>query len=489
MCDNHSSARCDLIVNMVTQQTSTPSVTGPRAALALLGIALLAYALSDDAMYGGPPGFGTVQWLIALAGAALALASALPGRIVKPLLLWSIVGLVTLAMAEVAGNMILGPMFRPIYQQDKELIFKFVPDRTSTTIMPPINGGATVTHHINSEGYRGPELRQDHVARRVVAYGDSFIHAFYTADEDTFAMQLQSQLTAKLGKPIEVINAGVSSYGPDQISVRMQSELPRLKPDLVIVSVFAGNDFGDLLRNKMYRVTGDGTLVRNDWKLDPAIAEMFRVSQRESILVRTVRSTIGARLRQPADGAASNPQADARGKPNWQFLLDEADREYSSAVMRKDPIVTNTHVDYYSADLSLRPSSESARYKVRLMNAVLDRIESIAAASKTPILLLFIPHPADLSDSYDWGKPDPKLYPEYAERNLIEPLEQFATKRGVPFVSPFDAFKASEPNSLYLHGGDDHWNAAGQKLAAQLVADQIVKTGLGSLADTAPTGH
>ena len=465
---------------MVTQQNTKPTLSGHRAALALLGVALLAYAASDDPMYGGPPGFGTVQRLIALTGAAAMLASALPLRIVKPLLLWTLIGLITLAMGEVAGNMILGPMFRPIYQQDKELIFKFVPDRNSTTIMPPVNGGATITHHINSDGFRGPELRQDHVAKRVLVYGDSFIHAFYTADEDTFAEQLQGQLSAKLGKPVEVINAGVSSYGPDQISVRMESELPRLKPDMVIVSIFAGNDFGDLLRNKMFRVTDDGTLVRNAWELDPAVAEMFNVSQRESILIRTLRSTIGARLRRSGGEEAANPQADAQGKPNWPFLLEEAEKEYSSAVTRKDPFVTNTHVDYYSADISLRPDSESARYKVRLMSAVLDHIVSIAAANKTPILLMFVPHPADLSDTYDWGKPDGQLYPDYAERNLIAPLEEFATQRGVPFVSLYDSFKVSNPNSLYLHGGDDHWNAAGQKLAARMVADSVMKVSLGT---------
>ena len=66
----------------------------------------------------------------------------------------------------------------------------------------------------------------------------------YSTDAETFTTQIQEQLSHRLGRPIDVVNAGVTSYGPDQVSLKMEDELPWLEPDLVIVAIYAGNDYG-----------------------------------------------------------------------------------------------------------------------------------------------------------------------------------------------------------------------------------------------------
>jgi len=140
-----------------------------------------------------------------------------------------------------------------------------------------------------------------------------------------------------------------------------------------------------------------------------------------------------------------------------------------------DPVVTNTHIDYYSADVSLLPNSDSARYKTAMMRGVLERIRGIADAAGVPILFMFIPHPADLTEEYDWGAVDRVRYPDYDGRNQTAPLERFATETSSHSLSLFDSFRSNDPNKLYLHGGDDHWSPAGQALAARLAADYIVE--------------
>jgi lysophospholipase L1-like esterase len=442
-----------------------------KAMLLALGAGLVAYALSDQPFYGGPPGIGTLQKLIAGAGAIIALGALLPRRFGEKLLLLTISGLLMLMLAEIAGNVILGPVFRPIYREDPNLIFAFIPGRKSTNTLPPINGGATITHRINDDGFRGgPLLERVPGRKRVVVYGDSFIHAYYAADADTFPVRLEGALKARTGADVEVVNAGVSSYGPDQISVKIQQELPKLKPDLLVVSIFAGNDYGDLMRNKMFRLAADGTLVVNPWRLDPAVSEAFSLSQRESILVRALRATAAAR------SAPVGPACNA-SSPDRNFLLAEARREYES-LLSGNPLVTNTHVDYYSADVSLQPDSESARYKVAMMDQVLERIRKISAAANVPLVFLFIPHPADLTEKYDWGAVDLARYPGYKGRNQVAPLERFAAATSSNAVSLFDAFQANDPNRLYMHGGDDHWSPAGQALAADMMAGYIVSHGL-----------
>jgi len=448
------------------------TVSSQRAVRLLLvaaGLLLVAYAVSDHPLYGGEPGFGGVQKLIAAAGVAVALCSFLPNRIAGGILLVTIASLATLAFAEIAGEIVLGARHRPIYQADDRLIFKFIPDRRSMMTHARVNGGETVEHRINSQGFRGDELRPAGAMTRLVVYGDSFIHAFYTRQEETFVARLGASLAERLGRPVEAVNAGVSSYGPDQIALKMEDELDRLRPDLAIVAVFAGNDYGDLMRNKIFRLGVDGLLVDNRWKLDPQVRMRLDLSQRESILKRTIRSLIGAAR------ATANPGADVTSS---DFLLAEAQREYKGFVLDRDDVVTNTHVDYYSADISMAPDSASARYKVALMQAVLQRIRDIAARSGVPLVFLFIPHPADVSESNDWGMSDRRRFQGYDGRNQSAPLEAAAVSLGVPFLGLHELYRAHGAGALYLRGGDDHWNAAGQQLAATAMAELLVQQGL-----------
>ncbi|MDH4235434.1 MAG: hypothetical protein OEV15_09920, partial [Gallionella sp.] len=199
--------------------------------LLLLGALVLTYAISNHPLYGGGPSFGLVRILISATGIGLALCALLPIRISGSILLLAVTSLVMLAFTEIVGEFALGPRFRPIYQPDDRLIFKLIPSRSSVMTRSPVNGGNTVAQRINSEGFRGDELLPAGKATRVVVYGDSFIHASYSTQEKTFSAQLGALLAARLGKEIEVVNAGVSSYGPDQVSLKMEDELPKLRPD------------------------------------------------------------------------------------------------------------------------------------------------------------------------------------------------------------------------------------------------------------------
>ncbi len=448
-----------------------------RFALFLVGGLLAAYALSDHPLYGGAPGFGKVQALLLAGGVAVFLCGFLPRRFADGILVFTVTGLAMLGVAELVGEMILGPRYRGIYTLDDRVIFKLIPDRTSVLTRAPINGGETVTQRINSDGFRGPELRSDH-STRVVVYGDSFIHAAYSDWEDTFSGQLQRILSEKSGRDIEVINAGVSSYGPDQIALKMEAELPRLKPDIVIVSVFAGNDFGDLLRNKLFRIDDEGAIRLNPhWRLTEELAARWELAQRESILKRalsdalsTVRALIAS---QSSDGPASIPDF-----INLDFLVEQAEREYRDFVEEKSDLITNTHIDYYSANVNLTPRSDSARFQSEYMRQILARIDATAKDAGVPLVFLFIPHPFDVAENYDEWQLDQSRYPDYDSRNQIRVLEKAAASLKTPYLSLYEPYRATDANKLYFHGGDDHWNRHGQLLAAQLMVRRLHAIGL-----------
>ncbi len=123
------------------------------------------------------------------------------------------------------------------YRPERGLVYRLAP-RYHHTLVPgarklfrhgAANGGGLVLTTVNSDGFRGDELRADGVPR-VVVYGDSFIEAEFATLPETFAKRLEARLGAGLGHPVEVVNAGVNGYGPDQALRRFEDEAPGSGP-------------------------------------------------------------------------------------------------------------------------------------------------------------------------------------------------------------------------------------------------------------------
>jgi lysophospholipase L1-like esterase len=96
---------------------------------------------------------------------------------------------------------------------------------------------------INSDGFRSPEFFDDSSSARnaltVMILGDSFTWgASATPITDSFPDALR-----KAG--YRVHNLGIPGIGPRQYQRMADEYLPRLKPDVVVVALFLGNDFLD----------------------------------------------------------------------------------------------------------------------------------------------------------------------------------------------------------------------------------------------------
>lgn len=108
---------------------------------------------------------------------------------------------------------------------------------------------------INSSGYRDGEFGpKSDTRKRVLVYGDSFVMANNLEPDQT----IPKQLGELMGLKAEVLNLGISGYGPDQALLRFEEDSPALSPDQVILLIFAGNDFADLVENELFRVAANG---------------------------------------------------------------------------------------------------------------------------------------------------------------------------------------------------------------------------------------
>ena len=361
-----------------------------------------------------------------------------------------------------------------IYRLDPRYHYSLAPKARKLFRHAPQNGGDRVLVTINSEGFRGPELRA-RPPLRVVVYGDSTIEGEFARLPETFAQRLEVRLTTLLHAPVEVVNAGVDGYGPDQALRRFEDEAARLRPQLVIFSVFADNDFGDLLRNQLYRLDDAGLLVDGGGVLSVFLRQEFEAAeQRTSLhLLRGVQRLLRGRRRAAEVRAERLPEKLAAYLPK---SLELCRAEYEHAVVRGLRVVTSVFVDHYDADLSLTPGSPAAQYKRALFEAVLGRIHAAARAASVPALVLVIPSPIDACDSYD-VKVDRATFGEYVASRLSGEAAEAARRQGLPVVDLFAPFREAGADLLYYRHGNDHWNAAGQDLAARLVSERILAEG------------
>lgn len=345
------------------------------------------------------------------------------------------------------------------------------PGATKVFAARDAQSSAPVRVRINSAGYRGPELDGARSHRRVVVFGDSYVAAVRTREDRTFPARLGAHLSEATGEEFEVINAGVVGYGPDQVLLRMQDELPALEADLVVVALYSNNDYGDLLRNHLFELDEEGALVHVEPRLDPGLVHEFERADEQVIvgkLLEQALSGVGVREVYAASAEVRRTRYHGQAECREEFARYQA--------RRQDPTVTNLLYDHRDSDLACDPEAASSRYKRALMGAVLGELARTARENEVPLVLAILPGPVDVCESHELGRVDGARYPEYRREALTSTLAELARERGVPYVDLFGAFRAhEEPRALFLPRFDDHWNEAGQELAARELAGFILE--------------
>jgi hypothetical protein len=436
--------------------------------VALIFVGLFAVLLTKDE----PDDLATRRRVFFAAGAAcFVLAAALfDARGRRRAAAASIACVVAVAAAEVLARVLLDDD-APIHRLNDAWIYEHVPGARKTYTRTLDDRVESIAFDVNSEGFRGPEFRPKGAAKRVVVYGDSFVAGMTTRLEDTYVARLGAALASQAGVDVEAVNAGVAGYGPDQSLLRMEADLPRLAPDLVVLAVCAQNDYGDLLRDRLFDLGPDGELRRLRPTLDAELRDRFDEAQATSVVVRKV-DAFARRLH-----AAVYGSQESRPWGRTSVDLDECRREHRRA-LDGVAVVDNLFADHMDADVRLEPSSESARYKVLLMGKVLEAVRDAAKKNGVPLVVVVIPSAWDACPGYESGAVNAALHPEYRPDNLTRPVERIADALGVAHVDLLAAFSETDANALYWHGLDNHWNPAGQAFAAKRTARLVAERGL-----------
>jgi hypothetical protein len=128
-----------------------------------------------------------------------------------------------------------------------------------------VDGRPTTINRLGQRGAEHPLARTPGVVR-VLMLGDSLAFGYGVADEETFAARLERS-------GFEVLNLAVPGYGTDQELLRLESEGPRWRPDVVVLNYCVENDpvdnvsrrfFYDGLHPKPFFAVHQGALVLHD---------------------------------------------------------------------------------------------------------------------------------------------------------------------------------------------------------------------------------
>jgi len=393
---------------------------------------------------------------------------------INRLLLLLLSAVLGIGLAELAARVLFAREFGDVLALDDTLLYRPVPNAVKYHHLSTANGDRRIEIRYNEQGFRGPALRPAGSVPRVVVYGDSFIDGYFAEESATFCRRLQAHLAAALGRPVEVVNAGVRGYGPDQEALKLEQDLPVLRPDLVIVAFYAGNDFGDVVRDQLFVLDSTGALVRRDARPARQYVEEFQSAQRGPFLLRALARMRDARRRGAATEGLTADSLAARQVRRW---LDDAERERQASLKQGTGEAAIFH-DGEDVDIAIHPGSESARHKVRVTAAVLRHLEQVVRASGAELAYVVIPPPGDLIPGYDVYHVDPRRFPGYSPAHLHEAALTVLQPGGATVVDLYESFTSRDPASLYLRTDDMHWSPQGQDLAARIVADSVTTRGL-----------
>lgn len=157
--------------------------------------------------------------------------------ILKRILFVIILLLIFLTIFEVLSRLFFPSGYdypKGMFQEDDLLKYKMTPNFKGTLVKQEFR----TEIYTNSLGLRDREYG-DKDKQRILFLGDSMVWGGYGTDlNQTFVKILER----KLGN-VDVINAGITGFEPDQELNYLKRDGIKLEPDIVILGFFVGNDF------------------------------------------------------------------------------------------------------------------------------------------------------------------------------------------------------------------------------------------------------
>jgi lysophospholipase L1-like esterase len=206
-------------------------------------------------------------------------------RRARRLLLFCLVLLVWFAIFEAGlrrwGSSEAAPAFQGLFTGDPVIGYRLEPGARTRFATAEFDTEIAINNAgIRDDEHLGPKAPGE---KRVAILGDSLVLSVQVPFSETFGEHLERHLNAgaRGGTTYRVINAGVQGYGPVEELLFFREVVRNLQPDLVLVSVFAGNDAEEAVSSQpKLSVNRDATEVLRE----SVITRLRRLVRRSMVL-------------------------------------------------------------------------------------------------------------------------------------------------------------------------------------------------------------
>lgn len=293
----------------------------------------------------------------------------------------------------------------------------------------------------NGDGLAGPEIapaRPAADALRILVTGDAFTMPEGLPYEQSWTALLQDTL-ARCLRPriVQVINAGVTGYGPREESAQLAELVPRYRPDVVVVQFFI-NEFVEAGLTEEERLRDIGLLAR------PRSQGLWTVS-RSQVVAQVQRFRVAQLER------VTGRNSDER---YWKALLAFY-RTGDGSPYTPDALAA---VGSFLGAMQRTMAAAGARMAIAFVPG------AVAVEQPADIAYFPIGEPLDDTTRYDLGRPLRSL------RRLADPL-------GIPVWDLTPPLRAHGRHPVYFPTAW-HWNAEGHRVVASAVAGRLAADGI-----------
>lgn len=352
------------------------------------------------------------------------------------------------------------------------------------------SGEYSVDVQINSLGLRDYDRAYDRPAGifRILVLGDSFTEAIQVPLEQTFPARLEQCLAGRTGYKVEVINAGVSGYGPGEELLFFQHRGQKFRPDLVLSAIFVGNDIynmGPGWSSDLLAVTGgyqfwlQGGQLQQRWvewaDLDEGLSGGERFLRRYSRLYYILKSP---------DSKVPHWWEDVRESWKLEPAGSQAGPEVKSEASDRPAYADDPHLIIFARGFPDNPLVSPAMRQVwDLFKASHRELQHQAAAGGATLAAIIIPRGAQVHESLyrDWVAGYTGTYPDLRPEDWDvaapdEAIRAFLQEQQIPALDLLPGFRAAaqaSPEPLYFPR-DGHFNEQGHQLTAELTCDWLM---------------
>jgi hypothetical protein len=317
---------------------------------------------------------------------------------------------------------------------------------------------------INSDGWRDRERQKTKPANtvRIAVIGDSFTEAMHVPFEQTFCVLLEKKLpecNAFSGRQVEVLNLGVSGYGTAQELITLRQKVWEYSPDIVLLVFTTYNDLYDnsraLGKNEAvpYFVYRNGELV-------------YDASFRDSANYRKSNSSVNKLGRWLNDHLR---------------VAQLIEQTYVVARLRLSQWRSPSAPFWTNGEIYREPQNDDWREAWHVTEELIKQMRDEVEQRGTKFLFVTGSNPIQV---YPDARERESFMRQIGQTSLFYPnlrLKAMAEREHIDFMdlaAPMQAYV--DQNKVLLHSsvngiGNGHWNAAGHRVVADLIAEKLCR--------------